>query len=253
MTHPSLAQKLTDLFEVVRPSPEREYRNTEVADALAAMGIKVTPTQIANLRSGKQDNPSARLRDGLARFFNVPLEYLADPLEETEPARPVENAIGWQNARQLAVAVQRMLSSIGNDLDGLPQSAVDCLTNLAGAPDGTLSITELAKLSDVTAATASRIVTQLVERGLVVRVLPREDDKDRRFRRVRITDETRELVGHYYELQPEHQLKLFGQFTAEELEIAARVFGVVTEIAHDRADAIQGDRDHPRAHGREVG
>ncbi|GLZ35508.1 hypothetical protein Lesp02_76950 [Lentzea sp. NBRC 105346] len=251
MTHPSLAQKLTDLFEVVRPSPEREYRNTEVADALAAMGIKVTPTQIANLRSGKQDNPSARLRDGLARFFNVPLEYLADPVEE--PERPIENAIGWQNARQLAVAVQRMLSSIGNDLDGLPQSAVDCLTNLAGAPDGTLSITELAKLSDVTTATASRIVTQLVERGLVVRVLPREDDKDRRFRRVRITDETRDLVGHYYELQPEHQLKLFGQFSAEELEIAARVFGVVTEIAHDRADAIQSDREQPRATNRDAG
>ncbi|GLZ35509.1 hypothetical protein Lesp02_76960 [Lentzea sp. NBRC 105346] len=140
----------------------------------------------------------------------------------------------------LALAVRRMWASIGNDLDGLGQSAVDCLTNLTKSADGTLTIKEIAELGDISPETAARTVTELVDSNLVVRVLPREGE-DRRRRRVQITGTARQMIIGYYALQP-HNLEWFDQFSDEELAIAAKVFSVVTRIAHDRASSIQTGR-----------
>ena len=73
---PGLAEKLDHLFmTVINPRRQRLYSNDAVAAALSEMGISVTGTHISHLRTGRRDNPSARLLVGLAELFGVPLGY----------------------------------------------------------------------------------------------------------------------------------------------------------------------------------
>lgn len=72
------------LAEVAQPRPPREYTYTEVAAALDTMGIKVTGTHIKNLRTKDGISPGARLLQGLAAFFGIPVAMLQAPVSEAE-------------------------------------------------------------------------------------------------------------------------------------------------------------------------
>lgn len=74
---PHLAERLELLFcTVPRAVGSTQLHSADsVAAALAAQGIHVTPTHLANLRAGRRDNPSAVLLAGIARVFDVPLAY----------------------------------------------------------------------------------------------------------------------------------------------------------------------------------
>jgi transcriptional regulator with XRE-family HTH domain len=81
---PGLADKLNHLFATV-PGPGRNglYSNDTAAKALSDHGITVSGVHISHLRSGRRNNPSARLLAAIAELFGVPIGYFFDPdLEE---------------------------------------------------------------------------------------------------------------------------------------------------------------------------
>jgi len=77
---PDLADKLNQLFATV-PGPGRNglYSNDTAAKALSERGITVSGVHISHLRSGRRNNPSARLLAALADLFGVPIGYFFDP------------------------------------------------------------------------------------------------------------------------------------------------------------------------------
>lgn len=80
---PDLAEKLDHLFTTVHaPTRTGLYSNDSAAAALGERGISVTGTHISHLRTGRRDNPSARLLAGLAELFGVPIGYFFDPSTE---------------------------------------------------------------------------------------------------------------------------------------------------------------------------
>ena len=76
---PGLADKLNHLFATV-PAPTRSglYSNDSAARALEERGVTVSGVHISHLRSGRRDNPSARLLAALAELFGVPIGYFFD-------------------------------------------------------------------------------------------------------------------------------------------------------------------------------
>lgn len=77
---PDFADRLNDLYARVprEGSSTATYSNEAVAEALTQRGIPVTGQYLAQLRSGRKDNPSGRLVGGLAHFFGVPVDYFFD-------------------------------------------------------------------------------------------------------------------------------------------------------------------------------
>lgn len=79
-----LSPKLEHLFAVVpRPTGGR-YTNETAAQALAEAGVKVSSVHLSHLRSGRRNNPSARLLAALAELFGVPFGYFFDPAIEEQ-------------------------------------------------------------------------------------------------------------------------------------------------------------------------
>ena len=80
---PGLAEKLNHLFATV-PAPTRSglYSNDTAARALEERGVTVSGVHISHLRSGRRDNPSARLLAALAELFGVPIGYFFDTTME---------------------------------------------------------------------------------------------------------------------------------------------------------------------------
>ena len=76
---PGLADKLNHLFATV-PAPTRSglYSNDSAARALEERGVTVSGVHISHLRSGRRDNPSARLLAALAELIGVPIGYFFD-------------------------------------------------------------------------------------------------------------------------------------------------------------------------------
>jgi transcriptional regulator with XRE-family HTH domain len=76
---PGLADKLNHLFATV-PAPTRSglYSNDTAAHALQERGVTVSGVHLSHLRSGRRNNPSARLLAALAELFGVPLGYFFD-------------------------------------------------------------------------------------------------------------------------------------------------------------------------------
>ena len=85
---PGLAEKLNHLFATV-PAPTKSarswnYTNESAALALQERGVTVSDVHLSHLRSGRRDNPSARLLAALADLFGVPIGYFFDTTLENE-------------------------------------------------------------------------------------------------------------------------------------------------------------------------
>lgn len=152
----------------------------------------------------------------------------------------------WRNHMcKLALAVRKMWIFIGEAL-GIDDNAVHALTNLAKASsDNTLSISELAAVSDLTIERAAAAIDALVKLNLAVRTLPRADE-ELKDRRVRLPSNLVAMIFEYYRLQPENRA-LLGQFTAEQIKFGMHFLEVVTSIAEDQAAAIHTGRIDPTA------
>lgn len=79
----------------------------------------------------------------------------------------------------------------------------------------------------------SRLLEQLVKRGLVTR---REDPEDRRARRVALSPAGRELLAALIERRAEAQLQLMEALTPEEREHVARGMTLLAEAARRKTD-----------------
>ncbi|MCO5995866.1 helix-turn-helix domain-containing protein [Actinoallomurus rhizosphaericola] len=74
-----LAAKIDHLFNTLYPAGRGPYSYKEVADGIAARtGERVNPTTLWKLRTGKADNPTKRVIEGLAAFFGVDPGYFFD-------------------------------------------------------------------------------------------------------------------------------------------------------------------------------
>ncbi|MFI5609384.1 XRE family transcriptional regulator [Amycolatopsis sp. NPDC051903] len=82
MTEPgesSLADKIDQLFHVVRRPDREQYSHEEVARACReATGESFSTTYLWQLRTGRRDNPTKRHLEALAQFFGVPPAYFFD-------------------------------------------------------------------------------------------------------------------------------------------------------------------------------
>lgn len=79
-----LAAKLNRLFESIPQPDGSEYTNRAAAVALTDAGVSVSAQHLWHLRTGRADNPSFRLLDGIARLFGVPITYFSDPEVEAQ-------------------------------------------------------------------------------------------------------------------------------------------------------------------------
>lgn len=127
---PRLAERIQHLYEVVPQSDGAPYTNEALAAEVVALGIPASVAQIANLRSGRQSNPSAVLLRGIAKVFGVPLDYFFD--DDTEEAVRSELA-----ALVALRSVQGVRLRGDLDLDGLSQilKAFHVIQNVA-PPEG---------------------------------------------------------------------------------------------------------------------
>ncbi|MBA9002832.1 helix-turn-helix transcriptional regulator [Thermomonospora cellulosilytica] len=70
--HSDLAAKIDLLFKTVHPADRGPYSLQEVAEGIERItGEKVSHNTLWKLRTGKSDNPTKRVLEGLAAFFGV--------------------------------------------------------------------------------------------------------------------------------------------------------------------------------------
>lgn len=88
---PDLAGKLQRLFNSI-PQPDGRgwYTNEAMAKELAEKGVPVTVQHLSSLRTGRRDNPSARLLAGIADVFGVSLSYFFNDEEERRVTQDIE-------------------------------------------------------------------------------------------------------------------------------------------------------------------
>jgi transcriptional regulator with XRE-family HTH domain len=79
---PGLAKKLEQLFAVVPKESGGRHTNESAAQALTEAGVKVSAVHISHLRSGRRNNPSARLLAAIATLFGVEVGYFFDSAVE---------------------------------------------------------------------------------------------------------------------------------------------------------------------------
>ncbi|TWE11156.1 helix-turn-helix domain-containing protein [Prauserella muralis] len=76
----SFASVLSSLIRDMHPPDRESYSYREIARGVQdKTGIKMSPTTVYELASGKRQKPSLRDAQGLAAFFGVPLETFTDP------------------------------------------------------------------------------------------------------------------------------------------------------------------------------
>ena len=106
---PGLADKLNHLFTNV-PAPTRtgRYSNESAAHALAERGVTVSGVHISHLRSGRRDNPAARLLAALADLLGVPIGYFFDTAMEERINKDLDalSALKDDRAKNLLVRAQ---------------------------------------------------------------------------------------------------------------------------------------------------
>lgn len=152
----------------------------------------------------------------------------------------------WRDGMcQLALAVRLMWMEIGESL-GLNEDEAHAITNLAKASaNNTLSISELAKASDLSLTRAAAAIDTLLARGMAVRVLPR-DGEPAQDRRVQLRGDLVGMIFEYYQLQPHHR-GLLDEFTVDDFTRVVRLLEVARSIAADKAAAIRSGEVNPAA------
>ncbi len=119
---PGLAEKLNRLFlTVAAPTRTGLYSNDSAAAALAERGVTVTGTHLSHLRTGRRDNPSARLLAGLADLFGLPIDYFFDPTmaEKVNAELEALSALRDSEARSLMLLAQGISPKSMRHLKGI--------------------------------------------------------------------------------------------------------------------------------------
>jgi DNA-binding MarR family transcriptional regulator len=92
--------------------------------------------------------------------------------------------------------------------------------------EGELTVKQVAEFLQRSVSAASRLLDQLVERGLVSR---REDAQDRRAKRIAITEQGRKLITMLEQQRAEAQLVVMEYLSAEEQADVTRAMALLAE------------------------
>ena len=122
---PGLAEKLNHLFVTV-PARTRSgvYSNDTAARALEERGVTVSNVHISHLRSGRRDNPSARLLAALADLFGVPIGYFFDTTMEDRINADLDALAAIQDprAKHLMIRAQGLSPDSMDHLEAILES-----------------------------------------------------------------------------------------------------------------------------------
>src|SRR5206468_2490014 len=134
-----------------------------------------------------------------------------------------------QNIKQIRRATLREfvfnIMRAYSDFDfSLPQLA----TILLLEEEGELTIKQVAEFLGRSVSTTSRLLDQLVERGLISR---REDEYDRRTKRVAITQRGHELIANIEQQRAVAQITVLDQLTPEERAIVIEAIELLVEAS----------------------
>ena len=136
----SLADKLNFLFAHVRPEGStREYTGREVTEAVRAQGAELSQSHLSELRRGIKTNPTARVLQALARFFEVRVGFFFDDPQmvqevqaEIELRAAMRDAqvhdVAWRVAGlrpEQRTAMFRLLTDVLNDRAADPDRALE--------------------------------------------------------------------------------------------------------------------------------
>lgn len=77
----SLAHKLSFLFTKVRRDDGSEWTGKDVVAAVRARGIDLSASHLSELRRGVKENPTVRVLQALADFFEVRVAFFFDDPE----------------------------------------------------------------------------------------------------------------------------------------------------------------------------
>jgi len=96
---PRLADRLNVLFaRVPRRGGTQPYSNDGAAEELSSAGVSVTGAYLSQLRSGKRNNPSARLLAAIADLFEVPVTYFFDADQAASIEAQLDTLAALRNA-----------------------------------------------------------------------------------------------------------------------------------------------------------
>ena len=104
---PGLAGKLEHLFAVVPKPDGGRYSNETAALALSDAGVKVSSVHLSHLRTGRRNNPSARLLAALAALFGVEIGYFFDAAVEDKANAELESLRALSDARLKGVMMRQ--------------------------------------------------------------------------------------------------------------------------------------------------
>ncbi len=121
----------------------------------------------------------------------------------------------------------------------LPQLATLLLLD----EEGDLTIKQLTEILGRSLSATSRLLDQLVERGMVSR---REDEHDRRSKRIAITEQGRKLLATLEQRRADAQLSVMEYYSAEEQAIINRAMALLAEAGQRRRRS-----DHPESYTQE--
>lgn len=130
----SLADKLNHLFAMVRRPDGAEYYGKDVVAAVRATGVELSASHLSELRRGIKSNPTLRVLQALADFFEVRVSYFFDDpaaVEQTEAELELRAAMRDARVQQMAhraadlsatqrAAFQRVLAEMVRETNQAP-------------------------------------------------------------------------------------------------------------------------------------
>ena len=120
-----------------------------------------------------------------------------------------------------------IITAFGDFDFSLPQMATLLLLD----EEGELTIKQIAELVGRSVSATSRLLDQLVERGMVSR---REDERDRRVKRVAITENGKGLIATLEQRRAEAQIAVMEYLSAEEQAEVTRAMALLAGASRRR-------------------
>lgn len=154
-----------------------------------------------------------------------------DPVDGAERDRLADD-IGDLRRALIPGLLLRLLSGFEGDEPSMIQVATLYTIDEPAAP----TLRELAERIGRSVSATSRLVDQLVRRGLAER---REDPGDRRVRRIALTPAGTDFLRTFERVRADAQLEVMAHLTAEERELVTRAMTLLGEASRRRRTHAQ--------------
>jgi DNA-binding MarR family transcriptional regulator len=139
----------------------------------------------------------------------------------------IARSIGLFRRAIMREFIFNILHTFGNFDFSLPQLGTLLLLDR----EGELTIKQMSEIVGRSTSATSRLLDQLVERGLISR---HEDEHDRRVKRVAITDSGRALIATLERQRADAQLNVMEHLSAEEQAIVTQAMILLAEAGERR-------------------